>query len=327
MPKSATASPRSNQGAATEADPTGSRRRTGFAERGANALGWFSVALGAVEIVAPDRFSRLIGIDDTTRNRRTVRAMGVRELSVVPGLFDRPRPGGFLAARVGGDLLDLGLLAAALGTGKNRRGRVGLAAMAVAGVTVLDLVASVAASRGNDPSSDDGAIRASGAVTINRAAAEVYAHWRDLEELPRFMAHLESVRDLGDGRSRWTAAAPAGRSVEWDAEMVEDRPGEVIAWRSVDDADVANHGSVRFAPAPGDRGTEVRVELEFRPPAGAVGAAVARMFGEAPHQQLADDLRRCKQVLEAGHVVRSDGAPGGTRTQRQVHQDDARPGN
>ncbi|MDP9020301.1 MAG: SRPBCC family protein, partial [Actinomycetota bacterium] len=176
-----------------------------------------------------------------------------------------------------------------------------------------------------DPTTDDGHVRAHAAITVNRPPGEVYRLWRDVENLPRFMAHLESVHGEGDVRSHWVARAPGGRTVEWDAEVVEDLPGELVAWRSLQGADVANSGTVRLAPAPGGRGTEVRVEVEYQPPLGAVGAAAARLFGEQPAQQIEDDLRRFKQVVETGEVVRSEGSPDGTRTQRQLHQRDAQP--
>ena len=144
------------------------------------------------------------------------------------------------------------------------------------------------------------------AITINRPAAELYAYWHDFENLPRFMEHLEAVRVTGAGRSHWTAKAPANQTVEWDAEVVEDRPNALIAWRSLDGAAVDNAGSVRFTPAPGDRGTEVRVELRYDPPGGALGATVAKLFGEDPTQQVPDDLRRFKQVMETGEVTQSD---------------------
>jgi uncharacterized membrane protein len=140
------------------------------------------------------------------------------------------------------------------------------------------------------------------------------------------MYHLESVEDLGQGRSRWVAKGPAGTTVEWEAEIVEDVRNRLIAWRSLEGADVPNSGSVRLAAAPAGRGTEVRVEVEYRPPAGAVGATVARLFGEDPEQQMRDDLRRFKQAIETGEVLRSDASPEGTRTQRQVLQREAHPG-
>jgi uncharacterized membrane protein len=147
-------------------------------------------------------------------------------------------------------------------------------------------------------------------VTINRPRQEVYEFWRDLEHLPTFMIHLEAVTSSGNRRSHWVANAPTGR-VEWDAETIEDRPGEIIAWQSLDGSDVPNGGSVRFTDAPADRGTEVHVDLHYDPPAGRAGAIVATLFGEEPQQQLRDDLRRFKQVMETGEVVRSDGSPEG----------------
>jgi len=150
--------------------------------------------------------------------------------------------------------------------------------------------------------------RVTKSVTINRPRDDVYNFWRDFGNLPTFMQHLLSVTVSADGRSRWAAKAPAGATVEWTAEIVEDRAGSVISWRSVAGSDVQNEGSVRFADAPADRGTEVRVELAYDAPAGSAGALVARMFGEEPGQQLRDDLRRFKQVLETGEVVRSDGS-------------------
>jgi uncharacterized membrane protein len=111
---------------------------------------------------------------------------------------------------------------------------------------------------------------------------------------------------IDDRRSRWIAKAPAGATVEWEAEIVDDRPRELIAWRSLPEGDVPNQGVVRFIPAPADQGTEVHVELHYDPPGGKLGALVAKLFGEEPNQQVKGDLRRLKQVLEIGEVVHSD---------------------
>lgn len=163
------------------------------------------------------------------------------------------------------------------------------------------------------------------ATTVLRPPEEVYAFWRDLDRLPTYMTHLDEVRETGPGRSHWRASAPFGQSVEWDAETTLDDAGERIAWRSVGDADVQNSGEVLFAPAPGDQGTEVRVTISYDVPAGPLGRAMAKYFGEEPHQQLDDDLRRFKQVVETGEVVRSDGAPGGKRARQEFPQHPARP--
>jgi uncharacterized membrane protein len=150
------------------------------------------------------------------------------------------------------------------------------------------------------------------AITVGHPRDAVYAFWRDFENLPRFMYHLQFVEDLGSGRSHWVARAPAGRTVEWDAEIVEDVPGERIAWRTIDQKDDITHsGSVSFRSAPGGRGTEVHVRLNYDPPGGKVGAMIAKLFGEEPGQQIADDLRRFKQVVETGEVVRSEASPEG----------------
>ena len=163
------------------------------------------------------------------------------------------------------------------------------------------------------------------AITINAAPDDVYAQWRDFERLPQFMYHLESVRTIGEGRSHWVAKGPAGTTVEWDAEVTEDVPGKRIAWRSIEGASVENWGSVRFQPAPGGQGTEVYVEVSYSPPGGRLGAVVAKLFGEEPNQQISDDLRRFKQIVETGEIARSDGSPRGIRTQNQARQEDAHP--
>jgi uncharacterized membrane protein len=154
-------------------------------------------------------------------------------------------------------------------------------------------------------------IRVEEAVTINRPAAELYQFWRNLENLPQIMRHLVSVTPIDPERSHWVARAPLGRTVEWDAAITSERENQWLVWRSVDGADVENAGSVHFEPATGGRGTVVRVILEYRPPAGAVGAAVAKLFGEEPAQQVHEDLRRFKQRMEAGEVPTVEGQPVG----------------
>lgn len=154
-------------------------------------------------------------------------------------------------------------------------------------------------------------------TTIGKDPDEVYSFWRRLEQLPSFMSHLNRVTMTGEATSHWVASAPLGRTVEWDAQIIEDTPGKKLAWCSLPGSDVTNEGTVTFALAPGNRGTEVTVWLQYQLPAGQLGAAVAKLFGEDPPQQLDDDLRRLKQILETGEIVRSDGAPGGKRAMSQ----------
>ena len=154
-------------------------------------------------------------------------------------------------------------------------------------------------------------IRVDEAVTINRSPAEIYQFWRRLENLPKFMDHLESVTVIDDKRSHWIAKGPAGKKVEWDAEIINEIPNELIGWRSTEGAGVPNAGSVQFNRAPGGRGTELRVELRYDPPGGALGALFARLFGEEPNQQVKDDLRNLKSILETGERPTTEGQPTG----------------
>lgn len=140
-------------------------------------------------------------------------------------------------------------------------------------------------------------------VTVLRSPEELYARWRDLTRLPELMTHLESVAPLDDGRSRWTARGPGDIPLSWEAQIVADEPGRLIAWRSVEGAEVDNAGSVRFTPAPGGRGTEVKVLLSYAPPAGRLGTAVATVLGRSGDQEVREDLRRFKQRMEADEVA------------------------
>lgn len=149
------------------------------------------------------------------------------------------------------------------------------------------------------------------AVTINKPSAELYAFWRDFSNLPRIMDHLVSVTTQGSGHSHWVAKAPLGKTVEWDAEIINEAPGQMIAWRSLPGGDVDNAGSVRFQPGPTGRGTEVHVEISYAPPGGKPGAAIARLLGEEPRKQLDDDLRHFKQMMEAGERPTTEGQASG----------------
>lgn len=158
-------------------------------------------------------------------------------------------------------------------------------------------------------------IRVEKSVTVDAPAPLLYTFWRDFENLPRFMTHLKSVQVLDDKRSHWVARGPAGRDAEWDAEIINEIPDELIGWRSVNGSRVDNAGSVHFKPATGGRGTEVRVILRYDPPGGIVGAAIARLFGEEPGYQVQEDLRKFKQLIEGGEVATTDGQPSGRERQ------------
>lgn len=151
------------------------------------------------------------------------------------------------------------------------------------------------------------------AVTIARPVADVYRFWRDFENLPHFMTHLIDVDTTTDGRSHWVARGPMGLKVEWDAELIADLPNSHISWKSLPGSDVDTAGSVHFRELADGRGTEIRVELKYDPPGGQLGTFIARLFGENPDRQVREDLRRLKQILEAGEVPTVEGQPHGKR--------------
>jgi uncharacterized membrane protein len=270
-------------------------------------LGMVSLGIGLAELTRPGRLSRATGVGRWVRARAIMPALGVRELGHAAGLLSGRRPVRWVWTRVAGDAIDLGLLGRAHAYGRmTDRRRAAVAAGAVLGITAVDVYAALRMTRARREARRE--LRVTASVTVRRAPDEVYRYWRDLENLPTFMAHLEAVRATGPRTSHWTASVPGRRSVEWDAEIVEDRPGELIAWRSAEGvADVRNSGSVRFSPAPGDRGTEIRVEMAYSAPGGRIGAAAAKLLGAHPYQQIRDDLRRFKQVMEAGEAVGPEG--------------------
>jgi uncharacterized membrane protein len=151
-------------------------------------------------------------------------------------------------------------------------------------------------------------------ITIGVSPNELYKFWRNFENLPQFMDDLESVTPLDGNRSHWVAKGPGGANVEWDAEIYNEREGEFIAWRSLPDADVTNAGSVHFEAAPGGRGTYLKVVLNYNPPGGKAAQLFAKLFGKEPGQLVDSNLRRLKQLLEAGEIPTTEGQTSGRET-------------
>jgi uncharacterized membrane protein len=289
-------------------------------EKLARGLGWFSIGLGLAELLAPRGVAKISGV--SKKNTGLIRLFGLREIASGIGIFAQGRrPTEAVWSRVVGDALDLACLGAAFASPKNNKGRVAFATANVLAVTALDVLCAQQLSAGDgegEGAKKRGTTQVKNSLIINRAPEELYQYWRDFENLPNIMKHLESVRVTDERRSHWVAKAPAGTSVEWDAEITEDRPNESIAWRSLEGSDVDNSGSVRFEAAPGNRGTIVRVEINYTPPGGALGSLVAKLFGEEPGQQAQESLRCFKQLMEAGEVAVSDGTfyDNGILTQR-----------
>ena len=274
------------------------------AEGLAVGLGWFSVGLGLAELAAPRALARLIGVRPDDEALTVLRTFGAREIASGVAILAEPDRAAWLWSRVTGDAVDLLSLMQA---DKTHPGRAAVAAAAVVGVAALDVMAAQRLSEtapGAQTATHD--VEVAEAITINRPIGEVYAFWRRLENFPRFMRHIESIETSGN-HSRWRAVGPAGMRVEWQAELIEDRENERISWRTVENSDVQHYGSVRFALAPGGRGTEIWVHLRYSPPAGRLGKGIAWLFGKDPEAQIKEDLRRFKQLLETGEVVLSDG--------------------
>lgn len=147
-------------------------------------------------------------------------------------------------------------------------------------------------------------------VTIERPAEDLYAYWRDFKNLPRIMRHLERVDIVDDRKSHWVAQGPAGQLIEWEAVITHERPNELIAWESTENAVIPNKGSVRFRPASGHLGTIVDVMLEYEAPGGALGAGIAKLFHREPSQEIREDLREFKAFMEAGEKSTFEGQQG-----------------
>jgi uncharacterized membrane protein len=265
-------------------------------EKLAEGLGWFSLALGASELAIPRLLSRAIGIEPGFGVSAILRAMGVREIAAGVNVLLQPRRPMPLWMRVAGDALDLGLLGLGFTKRTSTARLLGAIAM-VGGVTALDIIAATRVQTAFEAANEPVIF----SVTINKPPDEVYAFYRDLSQLPKFMDYLESVEETSGTRSHWVAKLPVGK-VAWDAEIVEDRPGQLIAWRSVDSR-IKTSGRVTFTRAPGRDATEVRVKMELGFTGKSPSKLLAKLFTKP---QVKGDLRRLKQVMETGEVLYSD---------------------
>jgi uncharacterized membrane protein len=272
----------------------------------ASGLGWFSLGLGTAEVLAPRLMAQFIGLHDD--HRFLLRTFGVREIMSGIGILSERRPAGWAWSRLAGDAMDMACLGASLLSPRVDRKKAVVAMAAVLGITALDWIAARQLSQMVGWTTDRGAVPVKKSITIDRSREELYQFWRDFQNLSQFMENVESVEIRDQQHSHWTIKGPSGSRIEWDAEITDDQPNRRIAWRTLPDADVQHRGSVEFSAAPEHRGTVVKVVMEYQPPGGVAGASLARIFGREPGQQLQSDLRRFKQVMETGEVLRSDGS-------------------
>jgi uncharacterized membrane protein len=273
-----------------------SRSRSDTAPSGAlsRGRGWFSIALGLTEIAMPRLFSRWIGLEPRARTSWILRAVGVRELAAGVSLLAMPHRPEPLWSRVIGDAMDLALLGMGARSRRRHAMRLAGALTAVASATALDVLAARRTQRVYTEANKPVIF----STTINKPPAEVYAFFRRLSQLPRVMDYLESVREADSTFSHWVAKLPLGERIAWDVKIVEDRRGELIAWRSVQGSLVDITGRATFTRTLGRDTTDVRVEMKLDFGTRS-SASVARFFTRS---QLEGDLRRLKQVLEAGDV-------------------------
>jgi len=277
-------------------------------ERVARALGWFSVGLGAWQLLYPRGVTRAIGV---RADPGLVRALGAREIASGVAILAQKRPAPLaLHARVAGDLVDLGLMGAAWNARRTDRTRLAIGAAAVLGVTALDVVCSqkLRASRAARP------IELHASVAVQRTPEELYKFWRELSNLPRVLSHVEAIETYEGGRFRVQGKRVAGRELSWDAQIIDDIPNEQFTWSSTTSAPLASRGQVSFRPLGGDRGTSLQLSLRFEPRPGTVASTLLHMLGDAPEQLLKAELRRFKQWIETGELATTEGQPSGKRS-------------
>lgn len=263
------------------------------------ALGWFSLGLGAVQLIAPGAVNRLIGAPDDGQSRLVQRAVGIQELSAAAGLLGFRRVPEWLWARTAGDVLHLTMVGRTFDRIGARRGRLALTMALLTGTLAADAYASARTTSDGEEIRNELAMKATASATVRTSIEDARARWRDFEQQTTY-TRLGPIEITGEDH-------------------------DSIAWRTSEDAEAKASGVLRFAPAPGDRGTEISVEMVYEVPGGAVGAAGLKVAGNNPHQMVQDDLRRFKQLLETGEIARSDGAPIGHSARLQPEQRPAQP--
>jgi uncharacterized membrane protein len=302
-----------------EGDAAATNGRLTQEQQLAGGMGWFGIGLGLAELLAPRQVAAMIGV--SPEYRTLIRMMGLRELASSAGILTDRSSATAVWSRVAGDVVDLALLGAAFTSSRSDRGRLAAAMASVAGATVMDVITAQQLSRRVE--TRNGTIPITATIIIDRPREELYRYWREFPNLPQFMEHLLCIEVTDATRSHWVAKGPAESTIEWDAEITEDRTNECIAWRSVGESEVDHVGFVQFYPAVGNRGTIVKVSMKYRPPLGTVGAAVAAWFGKDPRQTIKMDLRRFKQVMEAGEVITTEGQSAGRKESTSWKYDSA----
>ncbi len=263
-------------------------------EQVARGLGWFSIGLGMVEMFAPRALSRMIGV---RYHPVCMRAFGAREATAGIGILTHPnQPAGWLWARVGGDILDLAALGWAFNTNRRSTAKRMAAVAAVAGVTVLDIICA----QGYTKIATDTGFESS--VTIGKSPKELYDLWREPQIMSQVMGNFAEVRKVDEEYMHWVIFGFIGRTFEFDAKSVEQRPGELIRWKSISGSVPPNGGEVWFRPAPGDRGTEVTLRFKLESSANTLHKAASTLMPSIPKMAIRKALMRFKSLAETGEI-------------------------
>jgi uncharacterized membrane protein len=280
----------------------------------ARNLGLLSLALGAGALLVPRTLSRVSGLE---QHRRLLPVVGLRELAAGIGLLSARNPTPWLWSRVVGDGMDLAVIASCLFSSRNpRRLSAAVTTAIVAAITAIDVRESLRSSTDRAAERTDAAPDSvvTSTVIVAKSAQECYEFWRNPLNMTRISPMVESVTVLDDRTSHWLIRGPLGKSIEWDSRITGDTPGERISWRSVDGGGLYHAGVVRFEPATGNRGTLVTTSMHFRVPGGAAGVGLAKLLGTHPRSEAREDLRRFKQLIEAGEIPTTRGQPSGQRS-------------
>jgi uncharacterized membrane protein len=266
----------------------------------AKALGWFSVGLGMTQLLAPRALGRAIGVGE---HPVLFPLLGLRELGSGVAILQGSQTKLALQARVLGDVMDLALLGGALASPRSHAGRVAAATSAVLGVTALDVLCAIQLARrtgssAQEPGAGTERVRVTKSIEVGRSARELYSVLRKLENLPRLLGHVESVREIGPTRSQWIARGPVGERFEWTAETTTEVEGELLAWQSLPGGDLISQGFIDIKPLANDCSMLV-VHLEYAPAHESGDRSPAALFAPTPDHALEADLRSWKRQVEA----------------------------
>lgn len=283
-------------------------RRTSVGQLSA-ALGWIGVGIGLAEILMPRTIAQTAGLPIQPR---LMRVLGTRELVTSAGILLQSQQTGWRWSRVAGDVLDLSLLAW-MGRRHQHR-RLSLLTALLAGMTALDMLAAYDKRRQRVAQRlTSGDLRMHKSLYIQRPADECYRFWRNFENFPYFMQHVEAVQVVDATHTHWRVRTPLGQPIEWTAELFSDIPARQLGWRTIAGSAIEHTGVVRFVPTTAGNSTRLDIDMRYHAPSSKAGVMLAKILGEEPSQQIDDDLRRSKQLIETGEIATTVGQPSGRR--------------